>query len=89
MKFGKLLRRIWKIKSLALPSYSNRKDLDEPEALRDRLSSQEWCCNCKNCEKILTSLECVVLPRKSEIKAFHLKGKTKLSWNTVALEFLA
>ena len=28
-----------------------------------------------------------VLPRNPEVKAFHLEGKAKLTWNTAALEF--
>ena len=47
----------------------------EPEAQHNRLSSQEWC-NCQNC--------CHEIP---EVKAFHLKGKARLSWNTADLEF--
>ena len=28
-----------------------------------------------------------VLPRNPEVKAFHLEGKAKLTWNTAAQEF--
>ena len=67
------------------PSYSDGNDQDEPKTQHDRLSSQEWR-NCKNCEKMPTSLECVCCHEISEVKAFHLKGKTRLSWNTAALD---
>ena len=32
-------------------------------------------------------LECVCCHEVPEVKAFHLKGKARLSWNTAALEF--
>ena len=35
------------------------------------------------------SLECVCCHEISPVKAFHLKFKAKLSWNTAVLEFFA
>ena len=68
------------------PSYNDGSDQDEPETHNNRLSSQEWC-NCQKCEKMQTGLECVCCHEIPEVKAFHLKDKARLSWNTVALEF--
>ena len=98
-KFRKFLWRIWKIKSLAshlnlcplnelaqVTAMQSRK-VDKVETQHDRLSSQEWC-NCKNCEKMPTSLECVCCHETSEINTFNLKGKAR-PWNTAALEFCA
>ena len=68
------------------PSYNDGSDQDEPETHHNRLSSQELC-NCQKCEKMPTGLECVYCQEIPEIKAFHLKGKPRLSWNTAALEF--
>ena len=34
-----------------------------------------------------TGLECVCCKKIPEVKAIHLKGKARLSWNTAALEF--
>ena len=68
------------------PSYNDGSDQDEPETHHNRLSSQELC-NCQKCEKMPTGLECVYCQEIPEIKAFHLKGKARLSWNTAALEF--
>ena len=67
------------------PSYSDGSDQDEPET-HHRLSSQEWC-NCQKCKNIPTELECECCHEIPEVKAFHLKGKARLSWNTAALEF--
>ena len=58
----------------------------EPETQHNRLSSQEWR-NCQNCEKMPTRLECVCCHEIPEVKAFNLKGKTRLSWNIADLEF--
>ena len=69
------------------PSYNNGSDQDEPETWHNRLSSQEWC-NCQNCKQIPTRLECVCCHKISEVKAFHLKGKARLSWNAAALGFI-
>ena len=68
------------------PSYNDGSDQDEPETHHNRLSSQEWC-NCQKCKKMPTGLECVCCHEIPEVKAFHLKGKARLSWNTAALEF--
>ena len=68
------------------PSYNGESDQDEPETQRNRLSSQEWC-NCQNCKKIPTRLVCVCCHEFPEVKAFHLKVKAVISWNTAALEF--
>ena len=68
------------------PSYNDGSDQDEPETHHNRLSSQEWY-NCQKCEKMPTGLECVCCHEVPEVKAFHLKGKARLSWNTAALEF--
>ena len=54
----------------------------------DRLSTQEWC-NCEKCEKIPTSLECLHCHEIPAFKAFHLKFKARLSWNTAVLELFA
>ena len=67
-------------------SYNDGSDQDEPETHHNRLSSQEWC-NCQKCKKMPTGLECVCCHEIPEVKAFHLKGKARLSWNTAALEF--
>ena len=48
----------------------------------------EWC-NCEKCEKMSTSLECVCYHEIPAVKAFHLKFKARLSWNTAILEFFA
>ena len=58
----------------------------EPEIQHNRLSSQEWR-NCQNCKKIPTRLECVCFHKIPKVKAFNLKGKAGLSWNTTDLEF--
>ena len=68
------------------PSYNDGSDQDEPETHHNRLSSQEWC-NCQKCKKMPTGLECVCCHEIPEVKAFHLKGKARLSWNTAALLF--
>ena len=36
-----------------------------------------------------TRLECTCNQEIPEVKAFHLKGKARLSWNTDALKFTA
>ena len=59
------------------PSYSDGSDQDEPET-HHRLSSQEWC-NCQKCKNIPTELECECCHEIPEVKAFHLKGKARLS----------
>ena len=68
------------------PSYNDGSDQDEPETQHKRLSSQEWC-NCQNCEKMQTRLECMCCYEIPEVEAFHLKGKLRLPWNTAVLEF--
>ena len=68
------------------PNYNDGSNQDEPETHHNRLSSQEWC-NCQKCEKMPIGLECVCCHEVPEVKAFHLKGKARLSWNTAALEF--
>ena len=68
------------------PSYNDGSDQDEPETHHNRLSSQEWC-NCQKSENMPTGLECVCCKEIPEVKAIHLKGKARLSWNTAALEF--
>ena len=84
----------WKIKSLAFslnlcapnkPNYSVGNPL---QIQHDRLSTQEWC-NCEKCEKIPTSLECLHCHEIPAFKAFHLKFKARLSWNTAVLELFA
>ena len=70
------------------PNYSVRSDQDEAVIQYDRLSTLEWC-NCKKCEKMSTSLECMCYPEIPAVKAFPLKFKAKLSWNTDVLEFFA
>ena len=49
-------------------------------------SSQEFC-NCQHCRKMQTRLECACCHEIPEVEALHLKGKARLSWNTVVLEF--
>ena len=68
------------------PSYNDGSDQDEPETHHHRFSSQEWC-NCQKSENMPTGLECVCCKEIPEVKAIHLKGKARLSWNTAALEF--
>ena len=68
------------------PSYNSGSDQDEPETQHYRLSSQEWC-NCQNCKKMPHRVECVCCHEIPEVTEFHLKGKARLSWNTVPLEF--
>ena len=68
------------------PNYSFGSDQDEAEIQYDRLSTLEWC-NCKKCEKMSTSLECICYHEIPAVKAFHLKLKARLSWNTAVLEF--
>ena len=87
----------WKIKSLlafrlnlfcaeqARPNYSVGNPL---RIQHDRLITQEWC-NCEKCEKMPTSLECMRSHEIPAFKAFHLNFKTRLSWNTAALELFA
>ena len=67
-------------------SYNDGSNQDESETQYNILSSQEWC-NCQNCEKMPTRLECVGCHEIPEVTAFHLKGKARLSRNTAALEF--
>ena len=87
----------WKVKSLAssLNLYASNKlvqiagsDQDEAEIQYDRLSTQEWH-NCEKCEKISTSLEYMCCHEILAVKAFHLKFKATLSWNSAVLEFFA
>ena len=87
----------WKIKSSAssLNLYASNKlrqiagsDQDEAEIQYDRLSTQEWH-NCEKCEKISTSLEYVCCHGILAVKAFHLKFRATLSWNSAVLEFFA
>ena len=70
------------------PNYSVGSDQDEAEIQYDRLSTLEWC-NCEKCEKMSISLEWVCYHKILAIKAFHLKFKSRLSWNTAVLEFFA
>ena len=79
MKFAKFLRT---------PSLQNISGqlLLEPETQHNRLSSEE-CRNCQNCEEMPTRLECMYCHEIPEVKAFNLKGKTKLFWNIADLEF--
>ena len=71
-----------------LPNYSVENDKDEAEIQYDRLSTLEWR-SCEKCEKLSTSLECVCCHKIPAVKAFHLKFKARLSWNTAVLEFFA
>ena len=70
------------------PNYSVRSDQDEAEIQYDRFSTLEWC-NCEKCEKMSTSLECLWYHKILGVKAFHLKFKARLSWNTTVLKFFA
>ena len=45
----------------------------EPDTQHNRLSSQVWC-NCQNCKKMRTRLECLCCHKIPEVEAFHLKG---------------
>ena len=67
-------------------SYNDGSDEDEPETHHNRLSSQERR-SCQKCKKMPTGIECLCRHEIPEVKAFHLKGKARLSWNTAALEF--
>ena len=68
------------------PSCNDGSNQDEPETHHNRLSPQEWC-NCQKCKKMLIGLECVCCYEFPKVKAFHLKGKARLSCNLAALEF--
>ena len=68
------------------PNYHVGSDQDEAEIQYDRLSKLEWC-KCEKCEKMSTSLECVCYHKIPTVKAFHLKFKARLPWNTAVLEF--
>ena len=50
-------------------------------------SSEYECWNCKNGEKVPTSLECVYCQEIPEVNAILLKGMARLSSNTATLEF--
>ena len=69
------------------PNYSFGSDQDEAKIQYVRWSTQEWC-NCEECEKMSTNQECVCCHEIPAVKAFHLKFKAGLSWNTAVLEFL-
>ena len=68
------------------PNYSVGSEQDEAEIKYDRLITQKWC-RCEKCEKVPTSLKCVSCHEIAAVKAFHLKFKSRISWNTAALEF--
>ena len=70
------------------PNYSVGSDQDGAEIQCDRLSTKEWC-NCEKSEKLSTSLECVCCHEIQAVKAFYLKFKARLSWNTAVLKFFA
>ena len=70
------------------PNYCVGSDQDEAEIQYDRLSTK-GCCNCEKCEKIPSSLECTCCHEIPAVKAFHLKFKARLSWNTAVLELFA
>ena len=70
------------------PNYSFGSDQDEAKIQYVRWSTQEWC-NCEECEKMSTNQECVCCHEIPAVKAFHLKFKARLSWNTAVLEFFA
>ena len=69
------------------PNYSVGSDQGEAEIQYDRWTAQDWC-NYEECEKISASQECVCCQKIPAVKAFHLKFKARLSWNTAVLEFL-
>ena len=52
----------------------------------DRLSWQKWC-NCKNCENMPTSSECLCCHEIQKATAFYLKGKARLCWSTAVWYF--
>ena len=68
------------------PIYSAGSDQDEAEIQYDRLSTPIK--KVKRCQ-LPTSLQCVCCHEIPGVKAFHLKSKVKLSWNTAVLEFFA
>ena len=70
------------------PNCSVGSDQVELEIQYDRLNTLEWC-NCEKCEKMSTNLECVCYHEIPAVKAFHLKVKARLSWNTAVLECFA
>ena len=53
------------------PSYNDGSSQGEPETQHNRLSSQEWC-NCQNCKKMPTRLECVGCHEILEVQVFNL-----------------
>ena len=69
------------------PNYSVGSNQDEAEIQFDRLSTKEWY-NCEKREKMPTSLEYVCCHEILAVKEFNSKFKTRLSWNTAAMEFL-
>ena len=42
----------------------------------------------EKCEKMPTSQKCMCCHEIPAVKAFHLKFKIRLSWNTAVLDFL-
>ena len=69
------------------PNYSVGNNQEEAEIQFAKLNTQEWC-NCEKCEKMPTRLECMCCHEILEVKAFHLKCKARLSWNTLFWNFL-
>ena len=67
------------------PNISVGSDQDEAEIQCDWWSTPEWC-NCKKCEKISTSWECVCCHQIQAVNTFHLKFKARLSWITTVLK---
>ena len=70
------------------PDYSVGSEQDEAEIKYDRLITQKWG-RYEKCEKVPTSLKCGSCHEIPAVKAFHLKFKSRISWNTAALEFFA
>ena len=72
------------------PNYSVGSDQDDQKS-----SLTDWVhkngAHVKNVKRsqLPTSLECVCCHEIPAVKAFHLKFKARLSWNTAVLEFFA
>ena len=58
------------------------------EATKMKQSTQDWC-NCEKCKKMSTSLKCMCCYDIPNVKAFQLKRKARLTWNTAVLRFFA
>ena len=62
--------------------------MKQKSSMTDGVHKNEWY-KCEKCEKMPTSSECACCHEIPVVKAFHLKFKARLSWNTAAPEFFA